>query len=382
MPQHHRRADHGRRRGHIRHSAGHQRRQPWRPASRRIASRRVPIYVIALAPAASATWRSCRPSPTNSGGQYFEVEPGRNRQRRPRPGCPCRRSSARIDTAVQHGMANPSDVNTAPTASLPYRPAERVPGHQPDHRLGEPDRARRTLNGSTLPDTESPTRSAAPKIPQRANVMVTTGFALPGFDMKMRAFRVYKPATDTTKADRLQVRQRRHRALDGEDADGRTTATTPRASCRNIFTALPNGSIDRRSPTANASTLSPYLNTWDADGPDRLRADAAARRDHQLDAGVHGSAVAGSAARLRLPGLRGRPRRPPDADLHWRQRRHDARASTGAPASRSGRTSRSTCCRSCARCATASGIDGYAYFVDGVGQGRRRQDRRRRGARW
>ena len=29
--------------------------------------------------------------------------------------------------------------------------------------------------------------------------MVTTGFALPGFDMKMRAYRLYKPATDSTK---------------------------------------------------------------------------------------------------------------------------------------------------------------------------------------
>ena len=52
---------------------------------------------------------------------------------------------------------------------------------------------------------------------------------------------------------------------------------------------------------------------------------AAARADCQLDAGLHGSAVARSAARRRLPGLCRRQQGPPVADLRGRQRRDDPR---------------------------------------------------------
>jgi len=35
-------------------------------------------------------------------------------------------------------------------------------------------------------------------IPQRSNLMLTAAFGLPGFDGKVRAYRVYKPVVDNT----------------------------------------------------------------------------------------------------------------------------------------------------------------------------------------
>ena len=81
-------------------------------------------------------------------------------------------------------------------------------------------------------------------IPQRANVLLTSAFALPGFDMKLRAFRVYKPVADTTKAIGYKF---------ASDGTALWTAKTPMAdycndasaSCRNIYHAAAQRQHDR-----------------------------------------------------------------------------------------------------------------------------------------
>src|SRR5206468_4188836 len=75
---------------------------------------------------------------------------------------------------------------------------------------------------------------------------------------------VYKPVADTTKAIGYKF---------ASDGTALWTAKSPMAdycndasaSCRNIYTQLPGGSMIAFT-AANASTLSPYLNTYDVTG--------------------------------------------------------------------------------------------------------------------
>ena len=70
--------------------------------------------------------------------------------------------------------------------------------------------------------------------------MITAGFAMPGFEGRLRAFRMYKPVADVTKPSGYKFSQ---------DGTALWLAKTPMAdhcndataSCRNIFTVLPNG---------------------------------------------------------------------------------------------------------------------------------------------
>jgi hypothetical protein len=226
-----------------------------------ISSRRVPIYVIAIAPQDSEV-ASLQAIAANSGGQYFQVDKTEI-DLAVAAGVTAPTVVRAINTAVQHGFANPSDVNTAPTAALPYGPQSEFQVTSPI--IGSVNlKGAKDINGSTLPNTDITNTTSGAEIPQRANVMVTAGFALPGFDMRLRAFRVYKPVTDTSKPTGYKF-----------VADGTAlwTAKTPMAdycndstaSCRNIFTVLPSGNVVAFTD-ANASTLSPYLNTWDVSG--------------------------------------------------------------------------------------------------------------------
>lgn len=227
-----------------------------------ISSRRVPIYVIAIAPASSAV-SQLQAIATNSGGQYFEVSKAEV-DAAAAAGVPVPKVVRAIDLAVQHGMANPSDVNTAPTASLPYGPQSEFQVTSPI--VGTVDLKNAvSLAGATLPNTDITSTSSGAAIPQRANVMVTSAFALPGFEMKLRAFRVYKPVADSTKTTGYKF---------SNDGTALWIARTPTAtycndataSCRNIFTRLPGMPNLVAFTDANAATLSPYLNTWDAAG--------------------------------------------------------------------------------------------------------------------
>jgi hypothetical protein len=230
-----------------------------------ISSHRVPIYVIAIAPP-SADVPALESIATNSGGRYFQVDKAEI-DAATAAGKPAPTVVRAMNAAVQHGFANPSDVNAAPTASLPYGPQSEFQVTSPI--IGTVNlKGAQALDGSTLPDTDIVSSESLAKIPQRANVMVTSGFALPGFDMRLRAFRVYKPVTDATKPTGFKF-----------SADGTPlwVAQSPMngycndasASCRNIFTFLPSGGSGGAMiafTEANASLLAPYMNTWDVSG--------------------------------------------------------------------------------------------------------------------
>lgn len=226
-----------------------------------ISSRRVPIYVIAIAPP-STDVAALTSIATNSGGRYFQVDKAEI-DAAVAAGKPAPTVVRAINAAVQHGFANPSDVNTAPTASLPYGPLTEFQVTSPI--VGTVNlKGGHALDGSSLPNTDISSTSSGAKVPQRANVLVTSGFALPGFDMRLRAYRVYKPVGDATKPTGFKF-----------SADGTPlwVAKSPMndycsdasASCRNIYTVLPTGSMIAFTE-ANASVLAPYMNTWDVAG--------------------------------------------------------------------------------------------------------------------
>ena len=96
----------------------------------------------------------------------------------------------------------------------------------------------------SLPNTVIYT-PAGTKVPQRANVMVTAGMALPGFEGRLRGFRMYEPEVDATRpygwafvtaGTRLWV------------------STLPAPDSRNIFTTLPSGTMVALN-AANAGLL-------------------------------------------------------------------------------------------------------------------------------
>ncbi len=226
-----------------------------------ISGRRVPIYVIAIAPEATAV-TELQAIASSSGGQYFEVTEAEI-ELAAAAGVPAPTAVRGINTAIQHAFANPADVNTAPTASLPYGPQTEYQVTSPV--VGTVNLKNGTsLTGATLLYTDIKNESSGADLPQRANVMVTTGFALPGFEARMRAFRIYEPVPDTSKQAGYKF-----------SADGTPlwVAKTPMAdycddataSCRNIFTTLPDGTMVAFN-ASNAATLSPYLNTWDEEG--------------------------------------------------------------------------------------------------------------------
>lgn len=232
---------------------------------RTMSGRRVPVYVIAIAPPASAI-PELQAIAQASGGQFFEVTQAEI-DAAAAAGKPAPTAVLGINRAVQHAFAEPEKFNAPPTTSLPFGPYSEFQVASPV--TGTVNlRNARALDGSSLPydHIEHPVSNAV--IPQRANVMVTAGFALPNFEGRLRAFRVYKPEPDITKPAGYRF------VADGTALWVARTPTAEHcdddwASCRNVFTAIPNpdGSVKivEFSP-GNVAQLSPYLNTWDAEG--------------------------------------------------------------------------------------------------------------------
>jgi hypothetical protein len=225
------------------------------------AGRRTPVYVIAVAPPASAV-AELQAIATNSGGRYFEITKAQIDLAAANNVAVPEMVSA-ITAAVQHGFAQPADFNTAPTALLPYGPQSEFQVTSPI--VGTVNLKNSvSITGSPLPYTDITNPTSGAEIPQRGNVMITAGFAMPGFDARLRAFRMYKPVVDVTKPSGYKYSQ---------DGTALWLAKTPMAdhcndasaSCRNIFTVLPSGATVAFN-TANAAALSPYMNTWDVSG--------------------------------------------------------------------------------------------------------------------
>ena len=213
-----------------------------------ILSRRVPIYVIAIAPKA-ADVAQLQAIATNSGGQFFEIT--KTMIADTPAGTPVPEAVRAANIAISHAFMDFADCNKTPAAPLPYGPQTEFQVTSPV--IGSVDLKGATkLDGTTLPDSETEIFHPVSKayIPQRSNVMITTAFALPNFEGKLRAVRVYKPEVASTSPTGYKFVQ---------DGTKLWVASAPAAATRNIFTVLQNGTMTAVT-TDNASILAPYMN--------------------------------------------------------------------------------------------------------------------------
>jgi hypothetical protein len=216
--------------------------------------RRVPIYVVALFPADTDV-DALQAIATNSGGQYFEIT--KAMVDATTVGTPVPEVVRAVNIAVQHAFVPSTTFNTAPTPALPFGPYGEFQVTSPI--VGTVDLFGATkLNAAgateSLPDSETRIFNAGVEVPQRSNVLVTTGFQLPGFEAKLRAFRVYRPVVDTTKPSGHKFVQ---------DGTRLWVSSTPAAGSRNIFTVLPGSNDLVAFTAANVAQIDDYLNVSD-----------------------------------------------------------------------------------------------------------------------
>jgi hypothetical protein len=218
-----------------------------------ISGRRVPIYVLAIAPPA-ADVAQLRAIATNSGGQYFEITKAMIADTP--AGTPVPEAVRAANIAVSHAFMDYADCNKTPAAPLPYGPQTEFQVTSPV--VGSVDlKGLNDINGvslndplTTIDETDIKHPVSGAKIPQRSNVMITTAFALPNFEGKLRAVRVFKPVADSTKPTGYKFTQ---------DGTKLWVASAPSAASRNIFTVLQDGTITAVT-AANAAVLAPYMN--------------------------------------------------------------------------------------------------------------------------
>jgi hypothetical protein len=216
-------------------------------------TRRVPIYVVALFPNSDDV-SALKAVAANSGGQYFEVTKEMV-EATPR-GQAIPEVVRAVNLAVQHTFVEPTLFDTAPTEDLPFGPYGESQTSSPIVGTVNLHGASKLTDFGTvpLPDSETLLFNGTVAIPQRSNVLITSGFQLPGFEGKLRAFRVYKPVPDPTKPSGYKFVQ---------DGSRLWVSSTPAAGSRNIFTVLP-GSPDLVPFTAaSVGQLDDYLNVTD-----------------------------------------------------------------------------------------------------------------------
>jgi hypothetical protein len=213
-----------------------------------ISGRRVPIYVVGVAPLSSAERDQLRGIAEKSGGQFTEITAAMFEAAG--VGKPIPELVRAVNRAVQHAFTTLSDCKDARST---------------EHQVTSPiigtvnlENAK-DITGNALPNTVITHPVTGEKIPQRSNVLVTAGFALPGLDGRLRAVRVYKPVVDTTKPIGYRFER------DGTKLWVACVPGTPNTPCasvpasaRNIYTALPDGTMVPFT-AANAAVLKPYL---------------------------------------------------------------------------------------------------------------------------
>jgi hypothetical protein len=220
-----------------------------------VSGRRVPVYVIAVAPPA-ADVANLQLIATNSGGKFVQITKANIDAVAAGTAVP--EFVKAVNVAVQDAFERYEEFNTAPTASLPYGPESEFQVTSPIigtvNLAGALDIDGVSLSNTTVVDKEGNT------IPQRTNVMVTSGFSVPGFEGRLRGFRMYKPVADATKTSGYKFSQDGTRLWVG-CAPG-TTSSGPcsslATSARNIYTSLPDGTVVSFT-SDQASTLAPYL---------------------------------------------------------------------------------------------------------------------------
>ena len=228
-----------------------------------VSSQRVPIYVIAIAPPKSDVTQ-LQDIASNSGGQYFEVTKAMIDAALASPMQPVNLAPPTgtvivpdmvqmVNVAVQHAFAEFADFN--PASQSPVAPTKS------EFQVTSPVIGTVNLknglyiDGTTISDGEITNPTTTNVVPQRSNIMVTTGFSLPGFDGQLHAFRVYKPVADSTKPSGFKFVSDGRRLWNGY---------APAAASRNIYTVTPGGTMTAFT-SANAAALAPYMNTTTAD---------------------------------------------------------------------------------------------------------------------
>jgi hypothetical protein len=210
-------------------------------------SRRVPIHVVAVKPNL-ADETQLKDIASTSGGRYTKATTAAE-------------VTAAIHYAVQTGFARSEDFSLGNGSEfLPVSPI-----------VGTVNlKNARDYTGAALPATDIVAIPGGQPLPQRSNMMISSGFSLPGFDGVMRAFRTYKPEEDTTKPAGWKF------VSDGTplwpDLDGRPhlagKARVPaNADNRNIYTFIPDGSGGGSVvafTAGNAAALMPHMNVGPA----------------------------------------------------------------------------------------------------------------------
>lgn len=223
-----------------------------------VRGRRVPVYVVALAPPSGDT-TELEELAAASGGQYVEISAAQMEQSAATGPVP--EVVRSINIAIQHAFADAADVGRPPSAMLPYGPAT-------DQLVAGPVVATVNLSGARgrtgeiLPDTIVYSPHTGEVVPQVSNVLITAGFAVPGdilspgFPGRLSAYRAYKPVADDTRPSGFRF-----------VADGTPiwAATTPPADSRNIFTILADGSVVPFT-RGSAALLGDYLGVPDPEG--------------------------------------------------------------------------------------------------------------------
>jgi hypothetical protein len=203
-------------------------------------SRRVPIHVIAIAPVRDVDRTQLTAVANISGGQYTEIDATMVDPTTVGAGKFVPEFVRAVNYAVSQSFADQGDLNS---------------GLSTTHQVTSPIIGTvnlengKDINGNPLPNTVITHPVTGTEIPQRSNIIITTGFTLPGFSASMHAARVYRPVADSSKTVGYKF---------VSDGTKLWEASTPDAASRNIYTALPNGTVVAFT-TANAGTLLPYL---------------------------------------------------------------------------------------------------------------------------
>jgi PilC-like protein with beta-propeller domain len=211
-----------------------------------VSQRRVPIHVIGIAPLTAGERDELQNIATSTGGKYTEITAAMVDATTSATFVPELVNA--INFAVSHSFADQGDFDLAPSVSNPY-------GQESQYQVTSPIVGSVNLEGASdinnnpLPDTRIENPTTGTVIPQRSNIMITSGFSLPGFGMKLQAVRVYKPVADSSKAIGYKF---------VSDGTKLWVASAPAAASRNIYTTLSDGTMIAFTP-ANAATLAPYL---------------------------------------------------------------------------------------------------------------------------
>jgi hypothetical protein len=218
-----------------------------------LGGRRVPVYVIAIAPSPSDA-SQLQQIASESGGVYTEIKASMIDA--VAPGTPVPEFVRAVNFAVQHTLVDTTTFNKAPTVPGVYGlPPQEYQVTSPIVGTVNLDYAK-DIAGLALGNTVITHPVTKQVIPQRSNLLVTTGFELPGFYGRLRGFRVYEPVADKSKPSGYRF----------ESAGTRLwVASAPAAASRNIYTVLPDGTV-LSVDASNAAALQPYLNTTDPVG--------------------------------------------------------------------------------------------------------------------